>query len=55
MKQLVIQVYKDNRITLPATLLHKWGLKTGDYVIVEELSDGIKLIPAQIRPRRLSK
>jgi hypothetical protein len=48
----VIKVYADGRIGLTKKMLERYKLKTGDYMIIEEMPDHIKLIPAKVQMRR---
>ncbi|MDN5847252.1 MAG: AbrB/MazE/SpoVT family DNA-binding domain-containing protein [Candidatus Nitrosocosmicus sp.] len=45
------KVLSGRRISLPDQLTKKYGIKEGDFVIVED-DDGIKITPAQIVKRR---
>lgn len=48
----VIVVYEDGRIYLPKSLMKRYKLVPRDYVVIEELQDGIKLIPTKSMRRK---
>ena len=45
------KVLSGRRITIPEKLLKKHGLKEGDLITVEDVGDGILIIPVKIIPK----
>ena len=46
------KVLSGRRISLPENLCKKYNIREGDFVIVHEDEDGIKIIPADVIPRK---
>jgi len=46
------RVLSGRRVSLPESLVKKFGIKEGDIVIVEEDRDSIRIMPAEIVRRK---
>jgi bifunctional DNA-binding transcriptional regulator/antitoxin component of YhaV-PrlF toxin-antitoxin module len=46
------RVLSGRRVSLPGSLVKKFGIKEGDIVIVEEDRDSIRIMPAEIVRRK---
>jgi len=45
------KVLSGRRISIPDTLSKKYGIREGDVVIIEDSTNGIRIVPADVVPR----
>lgn len=50
--QLVQRVMSGRRVAIPDSVSKQVGLREGDYVIVEVDGHSVKIVPAEIKPRK---
>ena len=48
----VQRVMSGRRVSIPDSVSKEIGLKEGDYVIVEVEGHSVRLVPAEIKPRK---
>ena len=50
-----VKVLSGNRITIPEEVREKMGVGVGDFVIIRLEKDCIRVIPAEIKPKKVGK
>ncbi len=47
------RILAGKRVSIPESILKKWNLREGDYVLVKETSSGLVIVPAEFKEKQI--